>query len=143
MSSTSFKKSRSAVSRRRGAISSVSGRGSKKRDVTMDDRTITPSSGNVFRDLGRANADELLAKAELSLLLTRLIRRQGLTQRSAAELLGVSPPDVSDLMRGKLARFSYERLIRFLVRAGANVAIRVSVPSGRGRSARLAVIEAK
>jgi predicted XRE-type DNA-binding protein len=105
----------------------------------MDDAVITVSGGNIFRDLGRANADELQAKAELSLLLTRAIREQGLTQRAAADLLGVSPPDVSDLVRGKLARFSYERLIRFLIRLGANVAIVVSPPKGARRRARLTV----
>src|SRR5580704_9971350 len=32
---------------------------------------------------------------------------------SRNEVVGIAPPDVSDLMRGKLARFSQERLERF------------------------------
>lgn len=105
----------------------------------MDDATITAGSGNVFRDFGLANADELLAKAELSLLVTKAIRARGLTQRSAATVLGVSPPDISDLVRGKLTRFSYERLIRFLLRLGISVEIVVSERPRRGRNAHLRV----
>lgn len=107
----------------------------------MADDKFTLSSGNVFRDLGFANADELLAKAEMSLLLTRIIRERGLTQRAAASLLGISAPDVSDLVRGKLARFSYERLIRFLLRTGASVSIVVSPVRARRRKARLTVTQ--
>jgi predicted XRE-type DNA-binding protein len=131
-------RNRNAAPGPRGAISRASARASRKRAGTTADDTITPSSGNVFRDLGLRDADELHAKAELSLLLTRDIRARGLTQRAAAELLGVTPPDVSDIIRGKLARFSYERLIRLLLRTGASVAIVVSPPAGR-RRARLTV----
>jgi predicted XRE-type DNA-binding protein len=138
MSSTRSTRSRSGAAGPRAATSRASSRGSPKHAGTTADHTITASSGNVFRDLGRASADELLAKAELSLLLTREIHTRGLTQRAAAALLGVAPPDVSDIIRGKLARFSYERLIRLLIRAGASVAIVVSPPADR-RQARLTV----
>ena len=101
-----------------------------------DDLEVTCSCGNIFRDMGRRNADELLAKAELSLVLTRAINKRGLTQRAAAEILGVAPSDVSDLIRGKLKRFSYERLIRFVVKMGVDVSIRTSQrPAGRRRAA--------
>jgi predicted XRE-type DNA-binding protein len=141
MSSTSSKRNRSTASRRRAKTSSGFVRGSATRGRTMDDTTIAVGSSNVFRDLGLANADELLAKAELSLLITKAIRARALTQRSAATMLGVSPPDVSDLVRGKLTRFSYERLIRFLLRLGADVAIVVSAPPVRRRGARLRVVQ--
>ena len=100
---------------------------------------ITESSGNIFRDLGLRNADELLVKADLSLVLTRAIKGRGLSQRAAAEILGVAPSDVSDVMRGDLTRFSYERLIRFLIRLGVDVEIRVSAISTRRRRAALTV----
>ena len=97
---------------------------------------ITWSSGNVFRDLGLRNADELLAKAELSIVLRRAIKQRGLNQRAAAAILGVAPSDVSDLVRGELKRFSYERLIRFLIRLDVDVSIRVSQRApGRRRAA--------
>ncbi len=102
----------------------------------VGDAIITESCGNVFRDLGLRNADELLAKAELSIVLRRAIKQRGLTQRAAAAILGVAPSDVSDLVRGELKRFSYERLIRFLIRLDVDVSIRVSQrPPGRRRAA--------
>jgi predicted XRE-type DNA-binding protein len=49
-------------------------------------------------------------------------------------LLGIKQPDVSDLMRGKLARFSIERLERFLVALDMEIRIQVRPrPSGGKR----------
>jgi predicted XRE-type DNA-binding protein len=48
-----------------------------------------------------------------------------LTQTQAAELLGITQPDVSDLVRGKLGRFSMERLERFLNALDMEVRIQV------------------
>lgn len=56
----------------------------------------TESSGNVFADLDRPDADELLAKSERVHQITGLIRRRGLTQKAAAALLGTTQPIVSD-----------------------------------------------
>lgn len=111
--------------------------------ATTREAGITWSSGNVFRDLGLRNADELLAKAKLSIVLRRLIKRRGLTQRASAAILGVAPSDVSDLVRGELDRFSYERLIRFLIRLDVDVSIRVSQRApGRRRAALIVEVSA-
>jgi predicted XRE-type DNA-binding protein len=95
---------------------------------------IEASSGNVFQDLGLPKAGERLAKAELARGIRHIIKIRGKhwTQRRAAEVLAIAPPDVSDLMRGKLARFSQERLERFLNALDMDVQIRVR----RGRLAR-------
>jgi hypothetical protein len=47
-----------------------------------------------------------------------LIKEQGLIQAAAAELLGVAQPRISDLVRGKIARFSVDTLIKMLGHAG-------------------------
>ena len=78
------------------------------------DLKIHDSSGNVFADSEARDADERLAKAELARLIRKEISRRELTQAAAAELLGIKQPDVSDLVRGKLARFSLSRLERLL-----------------------------
>jgi len=83
------------------------------------------SSGNVFADLGLANPEEALAKAELALRIAELIRARGLTQKQAAELLHVDQPKVSALVRGQLAGFSLERLMRFLLLLGQDIRITV------------------
>ena len=90
-----------------------------------DESTVHDSSGNIFEDLGLPNPEERLAKAELARVIRTVIRDRGLTQAQAAEFLGVKQPDVSDLTRGKLARFSMERLERFLNALDMDVRIQV------------------
>jgi len=91
---------------------------------------ITKGSGNVFRDLGfaRVEAEHLRVRAGLMLALEQLIARRGLTQAEAAKLLGVSQPRVSDLVRGRLHRFSIDALVDMLTRAG----VRVHFTTARG-----------
>ena len=80
-------------------------------------------SGNVFEDLGHPRPAEALAKAELARKIAVLIAKRGLTQASAAELLKIDQPKVSALVRGRLAGFSLDRLVRFLVLLGSDVEI--------------------
>ena len=77
-------------------------------------KRVTESSGNVFDDLGLTNSKELLARAELARQVYVIIKKRGLTQTAAAELLKLKQPDLSLLMRGRLARFSTDRLIQML-----------------------------
>lgn len=79
-----------------------------------DDTTVHDSTGNVFADMGMADAETRLAKAELARAIRNALEERGLAAASAAELLGITQPDVTDLTVGKLARFSMERLERFL-----------------------------
>ena len=51
----------------------------------------------------------------------RLITRRRLSQAQAAKLLGVSQPRVSDVVRGRLHRFSIDALVEMLARAGVKV----------------------
>ena len=53
---------------------------------------------------------------------------RSLTQVEAAALLGVSQADVSNLVRGRLRRFSTDRLFRFLNALGQDVEIRMLEP---------------
>lgn len=78
------------------------------------EQAVTPSSGNVFADLGLPDADELLAKADLVHAIQQLVDDSKLSQRTAATVLGVAQPDLSKLFRGRLEGFSIERLVRML-----------------------------
>ena len=92
---------------------------------------IETGSGNVFADLGYADARERTLKVELAMEVNRLLRERRLTQAAAANLLGIRQPHVSDLVRYRLERYSVERLMEFLVRLGRDVEIRVRPRSGR------------
>jgi predicted XRE-type DNA-binding protein len=80
-------------------------------------------SSNVFADLGRPRPAEALAKAERARKIGTIIERRGLTQSAAAELLEIDQPRISALTRGRLAGFSLDRLVRFLVLLGCDVEI--------------------
>lgn len=98
------------------------------------------SSGNVFADLGLADSEELLIKAELVRQISELITMRKLLQTEAAELLGIDQPKVSALLRGKLSGFSTERLFRFLNALGSDVEIRVTTKSCSNSQARTRVV---
>lgn len=98
--------------------------------------TLTPSSGNVFADLGLPDPDLLLAKAEFAIAITGIIRERGLTQTAAANELGVHQSRVSAITRGRLDDFSLERLMAFARRLGQDIEISMSPsaePTRQGR----------
>ncbi len=105
-------------------------------------RDIVASSGNVFADIGLSNADELLAKANLAHEIANIARHRHLTQTETAKILGTSQPNVSDLFAGKLAGFSMERLIRFLLTLDRDVTLVVAPKPRSKEHASLCVLKA-
>lgn len=94
---------------------------------------ITPSTGNVFRDLGfpKAEAEHLLVRADLLIQLQKAIAARGLTQAQVAKVLRVTQPRVSDLLRGRIDLFSTDTLIDMLARLGIGVRLVVKTPRSR------------
>ncbi len=84
---------------------------------------VTESSGNVFADLGFKNPEEMMAKANLAILIRDTIKKRKLTQKKAAEIMGVDQPKVSAILRGKLSGFTLERLMRLLMTLGMDIII--------------------
>jgi len=95
--------------------------------VAKTEIPVERSSGNVFKDIGLGQSDELLVKSEIAARITVIIEKRGLTQARAAEILRIDQPSVSDLVRGRLRGFSSDRLFRFLNALGQDVRI-VIVP---------------
>jgi predicted XRE-type DNA-binding protein len=80
----------------------------------IEETEVFHGSSNVLADLGLSDAEELLAKAEFARQIITTIDKRRLIQAQAAEILGIDQPKVSALVRGKLAGFSFKRLIHFL-----------------------------
>lgn len=107
-----------------------------------DEMKITRGTGNVFADLGYADADERQTKLRLAHMINGVITRQKLTQTRAAEKLGVNQPKISALANYKLEGFSVERLMAFLVALDQDVEIKIKKkPRSRG-TARILVVAA-
>lgn len=82
-------------------------------------------SGNVFADLGLADAVERQAKADLTHVIINIVEDHGWAQKKAASVLGIAESEMSDIMNGKLRRFSRERLERYLNLLGMEIRIQV------------------
>ena len=100
-------------------------------EMSTEEVKIERGSGNVFADLGRPDADAHQLKADLVTRVDEIIRRRRLTQTQAAELLGLSQPDVSRLLRGNFREYSIERLLRLLTALGRDVDIVIRKPKSR------------
>ena len=81
-------------------------------------------SGNVYLDLGfpPAEAESLMMRSRLMLMVGTVIHERHLTQTRAARL-GVSQPRVSDVIRGRIERFTIDALVEMLARAGVRLDI--------------------
>lgn len=92
---------------------------------------IQRGNGNVFRDLGFEpdEATNLQLRSDLMIQLRKRLTARGATQLEAAHLLGVSQPRVSDLIRGRIDRFSVDMLVKLLGKAGAEVRLTVRTKS--------------
>ena len=101
-------------------------------------KVVTRGSGNVFHDLGLADADVLQAKADLVFKISAIIEKRRLSQVKAAQILGVTQPKISALLRGHLEGFSLERIMRFLAALDQRVEINVRPKSRRGRAVAVA-----
>ena len=86
---------------------------------------IETSSGNVFADLGLADAEKLKIKSGLVIEITRAVRRLGLTQEEAGRRMGIAQPKVSGMMRGDFANLSERKLMECLNRLGYDIEIKV------------------
>ena len=88
---------------------------------------VVRGSGNVFRDLGQANADTEQFKAILAAEIIKVLDREGLSVRAAQGRTGIAAADFSRIRNAKLGRFTVDRLMAILNRLGARVDVEVRV----------------
>lgn len=91
----------------------------------MDGIEVQRSSGNVFADLGLADAEKLKIKTGLVIEIRKAMRSRGLTQQDAAKRMGITQPKVSDMMRGEFTNLSERKLMDCLTRLGYDIEIKV------------------
>jgi predicted XRE-type DNA-binding protein len=80
---------------------------------------------SAFHEMGLEKPDELVAKSRLITLISDEIRKRGLTQSAAGEILNLDQPNVSALMNEKISRFSVEKLMSYAGKLGFAVSIHV------------------
>jgi predicted XRE-type DNA-binding protein len=75
---------------------------------------------SVFKDLADTpeEADNLTARGVLMIAIEQRVREKGWTQTEAAARLHVTQPRVSDLLNGKITKFSLDALVNMLAPVG-------------------------
>jgi|SRR6185503_20011752 predicted XRE-type DNA-binding protein len=114
----------------------------KRAARTTKDTAIVRGSGNVFADLGFADADERQTKLRLAYELNEVLAERSLTQQQAARLLGLSQPKISALGHYKLEGFSVERLMMLLTALDRDIDIVIRKKRKSRTSGRITVVPA-
>ena len=84
-------------------------------------------SGDVFRDLGRKNAEPRQLKALLAAEIVRALDDRDLTVRKAESLTRIAAADFSRIRNANLDRFTVDRLMVILARLGRDVDVAITV----------------
>lgn len=84
-------------------------------------------SGNVFADLGLANADVEQVKSLLATEIINILDEEGLSVRAAEKRTGVPYTDFSRIRNVDLDRFTIDRLMKIVNRFDRRVDVRIAV----------------
>jgi len=84
-------------------------------------------SGNVFRDLGRSDADSEQLKALLAAEIIKILDRDELTVRAAQVRTGFAAADFSRIRTADLGRFTSDRLMSILNGLGSRVDVKIRI----------------
>ena len=95
--------------------------------MKRDKLEVLRGSGNVFRDLGRENADAQQFKAILAAEIIKALDRDGLSVRGAHSRTGIAAADFSRIRNADLGRFTVDRLMSIINRLGSRVEVNVRV----------------
>ena len=107
--------------------------------MKSENLALVRGCGNVFRDLGRENADIEQLKALLAAEIIKTLDRDELTVRAAHAQTGFAAADFSRIRNADLGRFTADRLMSILNRLGSRVEVKIRVrrlDQARGSEAR-------
>lgn len=82
---------------------------------------------NIFKEVGFSDSESvnLEARARLMMLLEKEILRLQMSQIEVAKRLGVKAPRVSEILQGKIEKFSLDLLVVYLSRLGKTVSFKL------------------
>ena len=108
------------------------------KNKTIDNVAVEYGTGNVYADLGVADADKQKIKSGLTIEIIKSLRRLGLTQAEAGKRMGISQAKVSNLFRGDFTNLSERKLMDCLNRLGCDIEIVIRPSSSETGQLRLA-----
>jgi predicted XRE-type DNA-binding protein len=101
--------------------------------MKKDDMELVRGSGNVYRDLGRPNADLEQARAVTAAKIIRIIDERKLSTRDAQKLTGISYSEFSRIRNTQLGRFTLDRMIAILGKLDQDIEVSLSFRARKRR----------
>ncbi len=101
---------------------------------------VIKGRSKVYADLGLANADEMLVKAQLATKIAEIIKLRKMTQVQAASLIGVPQPKLSNMLRGQFRGISETKMLECLTFLGRDVQIVVKSASRARKTGHVSVV---
>ena len=100
------------------------------RSKNSDQRTPHLTRGSVLDDLGfsASEALEIKVKAELYRDLLQYIKDWGFSQQDLGTALGIHQPDVSNLLNGKVSKFSVGKLLKLAGKLNLGAQVKLTKP---------------
>jgi len=95
--------------------------------MRKDELNVLRGSGNVYQDLGKANADILQFKALLAAEIIKTLDRDGVSVRQAQARTGIAAADFSRIRNADLGRFTVDRLMTIVNRLGSRIEVAMKV----------------
>jgi predicted XRE-type DNA-binding protein len=89
------------------------------------------TKGSIFDELDPAERVVRKVKSDLWRIVVDEIERRALTQAAAARLLKTHQPDVSNLVKGRVSKFSVQQLVMFAARISPKMTMSVKTPRAR------------
>ncbi len=111
------------------------------KNANRDNKPGHITRGDIFDDLGFTPAETLEAKikADIWQAVIQHIEKQSLTQVQLVDILKAHQPDVSNLLNGKISRFSITKLIQYAGRLNLDARVTVTPPKTGGSTPRLRI----
>ncbi len=100
------------------------------RSKNSEQRTPHLTRGSVLDDLGfsASEALEIKVKAELYRDLLQYVKDRGFSQQELGTALGIHQPDVSNLLNGKVSKFSVGKLLRLAGKLNLGAQVKLTKP---------------
>lgn len=92
----------------------------------MKKSQIVSSCGNVFEDIGLADSQDMLIKAQIVVKIEQEIKKRGLTQVEAAKIIDIPQSRLSKILRGQFINVSETKLLNCLNKLGFDIEIKVA-----------------
>lgn len=105
-----------------------------------DDREFVSTGVNLWKSLGRPDAEEYFVKVQLAGEICTIVQESDISLRKLAKQVGIEFSRLSEVANGKLKGYTVDRLIEYLNLLGRDVEIVVKTkPVKANRPARTTV----